>query len=87
MDDLVLIGNERVFDTTINLVSDISSEFDETDYPVELDIEIQLIVLFATNEALQVTSRGRGSIQKAPGEFLISTETCFIFKLVFNRSL
>ena len=41
------------------MVSDIGSEFDETDYPLELDIEIQLIVLFATNEALQVTSRGR----------------------------
>ena len=70
LSDLETFGNERVFDTQINLVEDPATEFDEADYPVELDIEIQFIVLFATNEALQVTSKGLGSIQKAPGEFL-----------------
>ena len=69
LSDLVTIGNERVFDTQINLVDDPASEFDEDDYPVELDIDIQFVVLFATNEALQVTSRGLGSITEAPGEF------------------
>ena len=70
LSDLVTIGNERVFDTQINLVADPATEFAEDDYPVELDIEIQYIVLFATNEALQVTSRGLGRILKAPGEFI-----------------
>ena len=70
LDDLVTIGNERVFDTTINLVSETGSEFDDNDYPVELDIDIQFVVLFVTNEALQVTSKARGSIQRAQGEFV-----------------
>lgn len=69
LSDLVTIGNDRVFDTQINLVADPATEFDEDDYPVELDIDIQFVVLFATNEALQVTSRGLGSITEAPGEF------------------
>ena len=67
--DLVTIGNERIFDTTINLAAEPGSVFDDNDYPVELDIDIQFVVLFGTNEALQVTSRGRGSIQQAQGEF------------------
>ena len=70
LSDLVTIGNEKVFNTTINLVDDPATEFDEDDYPVELDIEIQFVVLFATNEALQVTSKGLGRILKAPGEFI-----------------
>ena len=61
------IGNEKVFDTTINLVNDPTLEFDEEDYPVELDIDIQFIVLFASNVPLSSSSKGRGSIQRAPG--------------------
>ena len=65
-----IIGNEKVFDTTINLVNDPASVFDEDDYPVELDIDIQFIVLFASNVPLSRSSRGRGSIQRALGGFV-----------------
>ena len=64
--NLQTVGNERVFDTSINLVADPASEFGENDFPVELDLTILFVVLFEDN-ALQVISQGLGSIQRAPG--------------------
>ena len=67
--NLQTVGNEGVFDTSINLVADPASEFGEDDFPVELDLTIMFVVLFE-DDALQVISQGLGSIQRAPGKFM-----------------
>lgn len=55
--NLVSIGNDRVFDASINLVAELSEEFEEHEYPVQLEVDILLIAFF-NGTAQQVTSRG-----------------------------
>ena len=68
LDEFQTIGNERVFDTSINLVADPASQFGEDDYPVELNLTIQYIVLNQDlKTVLEGGSQGLGSIQQSPG--------------------
>ena len=55
-----------MFDTSINLVQDP----DFSQYPVKLNVDIQLVVLFQSGVATQTTSKGIGSIEEAPGKCL-----------------
>ena len=63
--DLADIDEVRVFDTSINLVAEPNTEFD---YPVELDIDIQLVVLHVTGVTDRVVSSGIGYLLEAPGQ-------------------
>ena len=66
--DFIDNGNERVYDTTINLVADPATVFDEDDYPIDLDLDIAFIGLFIVPAgALQVVSIGSGRILQALG--------------------
>ena len=65
--ELQSVGNERVFDTSIHLVADPASQFGEEDYPVELNIVIQLVVLTQNFTIIQTISQGLGSIYQPPG--------------------
>ena len=67
LDEFQTIGNERVFDTSINLVADPTLQFEEDDYPVELDLTIQFVVFTQDFTSIQDISSGLGSIQQAPG--------------------
>lgn len=66
-EDLVQEGDHFVFDTSINLVQDPATEFDESDYPVTLNIDVSLVGLYLPNNAVQVISRAMGFILNAPG--------------------
>ena len=65
--ELQTIGNESVFDTSINLVADPGSQFGEDDYPVELNLTIEFVVLTQNFTVIEDTSQGLGSIQQSPG--------------------
>ena len=55
--DLHTVGNDRIFDTSINLVADPATEFpDEDDYPVELDLTIFLVVFFSDITVVEFNS-------------------------------
>ena len=61
--DLQTVGNERIFDTSINLVADPATEFPDAEaYPVELDLTIVLVVLFDVMTIVPETSFGLGHI-------------------------
>ena len=67
--DLQTVGNDRIFDTSINLVAHPATEFpDAEDYPIELDLTIALVVLFSDFHAVEVNSHGRGYILQATGK-------------------
>ena len=67
--DLQTVGNDRIFDTSINLVADPATVFpDEDDYPVELDLSIILVVLFDDFSTVADFSDGLGYILRAPGK-------------------
>ena len=68
--DLQTIGNGRIFDTSINLVTDPATQFpDAEDYPVELDLTISLVVLFSPDfTTVEFNSEGLGYILRAPGK-------------------
>ena len=67
--DLQTVGNDRIFDTSINLVAHPATEFpDAEDYPVELDLTITLVLLFSDFHAVEVNSHGRGYILQATGK-------------------
>ena len=67
--ELQTVGNDRIFDTSINLVADPDTEFpDEDDYPVELDLTILLAVLFSDFNTTEDYSDGIGYILRAPGK-------------------
>ena len=67
--DLQTVGNDRIFDTSINLVADPATQFpDEDDYPVELDLTITVGVLFADFSDAEDSSDGFGYILRAPGK-------------------
>ena len=63
--DLQTVGNNRIFDTSINLVAHPATEFpDAEDYPVELDLTISLVVLFSSDiSTAEINSKGLGYIQ------------------------
>ena len=68
VEDFVDNGNERVYDTAINLVADPGTEFDNEDYPVNLDLDITFVGLFImSNNVLIFMSHGIGCILRAPG--------------------
>ena len=69
-EDLQTVGNDRIFDTSINLVVDPATEFpDAEDYPVELDLTIALAVLFSSDiSTAEANSEGLGYILQPPGE-------------------
>ena len=61
--DLQTVGNERIFDTSINLVADPATEFPDAEaYPVELDLTIALVVVFDVMTIVPETSFGLGHI-------------------------
>ena len=67
--DLQTVGNDRIFDTSINLAADPATEFpDEDDYPVELDLAIVLAVLFDDFSIVADFSEGLGYILRTPGK-------------------
>ena len=67
--DLQTVGNDRIFDTSINLVADPATEFpDEDDYPIELDLTISLVVLFPDFSSVEIISNGLGYILQAQGK-------------------
>ena len=67
--DLQTVGNDRIFDTSINLAADPATEFpDEDDYPVELDLTIILVVLFDDFSTVADFSEGLGYILRTPGK-------------------
>ena len=61
--ELQTVGNDRIFDTSINLVALPATEFpDAEDYPVELDLTIALVVVFDVMTIVQENSFGLGHI-------------------------
>ena len=70
--DLQTVGNDRIFDTSINLVADPATEFpDEDDYPVELDLSISLVVFFSSDiSTAEANSEGLGYILQPPANHL-----------------
>ena len=68
--DLQTVGNDRIFDTSINLVAHPATEFPEAeDYPVELDLTIALVVLFIPDfNPVEINSHGLGYILQARGK-------------------
>ena len=84
--DFVSVGGQNVFDTTINLIREPDSEFTKMNYPVDLDMDINLVALFSPNIAPQVISKGAGSIHLAPGEKILHLHAC-VPKLYYHRSL
>ena len=67
--DFQTVGNERIFDTSINLVADPATQFpDAEDYPVELDLTITFAVLFGDFSNAADSSDGLGYILRAPGK-------------------
>ena len=63
--DLATIDEVKVFDTSITLVAEPGTDFE---YPVELGIDIQLVVLTGVGVIEQVVSSGIGYILEAPGQ-------------------
>ena len=84
IDDLIQLEEDVfVFDATINLVQDPATTFEESDYPVNLDVDISLVGLYPPSTALQRVSRATGVIRNAPGILYIyiyyiynATENC-----------
>ena len=78
--DLQTVGNDRIFDTSINLVADPATEFpDAEDYPVELDLTISLVVFFSSDiSTAEANSEGLGYILQPPGESKKSWIICMI---------
>ena len=68
--DLVSNGDHYVFDVSINLVEDPATEFEESDYPVELDIDLSLVGLYFPDMAIQELSVAVGSIMNTPSELV-----------------
>ena len=65
-EDLQTVGNDRIFDTSINLVADPATEFpDAEDYPVELDLIIIVALLFDDFSSGEDSSDGLGYILRA----------------------
>ena len=81
MNELLTIGNERVFDTSINLVADPASQFEEDDYPVELGLTIQFLVFTQEFMDIQDISEGLGSIKPYPGMYF-DLETTSLYWMV-----
>ena len=71
VDDLIPLGDVYVFDATINLVQDPSTTFEESDYPVNLDIDISLVGLYPPSTALQRVSRATGVIRNSMKDNLL----------------
>ena len=87
-EELQTIGNERVFDTSINLVAHPGSQFGEDDYPVDLDLTIQFVVFTQDFVSIQDTSEGLGSIQQAPGMLVaIYCKMAMINSFALNKAL
>ena len=64
--ELQTVGNDRIFDTSINLVADPDTEFpDAENYPVQLDLTIVLVVFFDYFSIVEETSDGLGYILRA----------------------
>ena len=76
--ELQTIGNDRVLDTSINLVADPASQFGEDDYPVDLDLTIQFVVITQDFLSIEDTSRGLGSIQPLPGIYFDLETPCLL---------
>ena len=67
IDNLVPVGGDHyVFDTSINLVQE--PEFEEDEYPVNLDIDVGLVGLYSPDVAVQELSIAMGQILNTPGE-------------------
>ena len=77
-DELQTIGNDRVLDTSINLVADPASQFGEDDYPVNLDLTIQFVVFTQDFMSIQDISKGLGSIQPPPGMYFDLETPCLL---------
>ena len=78
--DLATIDEVKVFDTSINLVAEPGTDFE---YPVELGIDIQLVVLTGVEVTEQVVSSGIGYIiLEAPGQRRCLS---FIWCIVLNK--
>ena len=72
-DDMVPLGDVYVFDTAINLVQNVSTEFTESDeYPVILNIDVFLIALISPSfDVFSSLSKGTGEIN-VPGKCAIN---------------
>ena len=78
--DLQTVGNERIFDTSINLIAHPATEFpDAEDYPVELNLTISFVVFFSDFHAVEVNSHGRGYILQTTGESYSTWNRIYIF--------
>ena len=70
LEDLQTVGNDSIFDTSINLIAHPATEFpDAEDYPVELDLTVSLFVLFLPDfNTVGFNSHGLGYILQATGK-------------------
>ena len=67
--NLVEDGGVHVFDTSVNLVQDPASVFVESDYPIILDITINLVAVYLPGTIILMKhAKGLGCIQNATGE-------------------
>ena len=67
--DLQTVGNDRIFDTTINLVAHPDTVIpDADDYPVDLDLTILFVVFFPDFIPVEITSTGLGYVLRAPSK-------------------
>ena len=66
-----VIGDVRVYNTSINLVENPTTEFpivNDDNYPVHIDLRITFALLTIDFDAVEESARGIGTIQLAPGK-------------------
>ena len=67
-DDLEEDGDVHVFDASVNLTVEPDSQFQDSIYPVSLDININLVATYHPANPIKKISKGLGCIQNSSGE-------------------
>ena len=73
MNDYETDGHMHVFDAFINLVAEPSSRFEGSIYPVSLDIDIELVVIYNPpndqHSTIEIMVKGLGCFLNTSGEY------------------
>ena len=89
-ENLVLgAGNgSHLFDTSINLVKDPATVLAERGYPINIDININLLVVYYPANTVSAMAKGLGCIQNSTGKItrnfgpLRNSNNCFTFQIL-----
>ena len=68
-----VIGDVRVYNTSINLVKNPITEYpNKNDYPIRIDLQITFSLFTSTFEPIVETAKGFGTIELAPGKIVFA---------------